>query len=94
MFTLAHIPFWCTQAEPMASGRGTERSTSLSRRLALQQRLDAKPVAVHQQIRRETQAQVLSHFKAAAKAADWATPSSLACCHELTFLLQPHQQLG
>jgi len=91
MFTLAHIPFWCTQAEPMASGRGTERSTSLSRRLALQQRLDAKPVAVHQQIRRETQAQVLSHFKAAAKAADWMKvdfmllpfmllPCAITCC--------------
>ena len=58
----------------MAFGRRTDRSTSLTRRLALQQRLDAKPVAVHQQIRRETQAQVLSHFKAAAKAADWAKP--------------------
>ena len=58
----------------MASSRGTDRSTSLTRRLALQQRLDAKPVAVHQQIRHETQAQVLSHFKAAATAADWATP--------------------
>ncbi|DBA94303.1 TPA: hypothetical protein ACH3X1_001915 [Trebouxia sp. C0004] len=46
------------QAEPVASGRGTDRSTGLSRRLALQQRLDVKPVAVHQQIRRETQAQV------------------------------------
>ena len=43
----------------MMSGRSTERGTRLSRRLALQQRVDAKPVAVHQQIRRETQAQVL-----------------------------------
>ena len=58
----------------MASSRDTDRSTSSTRRLALQQRLDARPVAVHQQIRRETHAQVLSHFKAAAKAADWATP--------------------
>ena len=73
-FTLAHIHFLCTQAEPVASGRGTDRSTSLTWRLALQQRLDAKPVAAHQQIRRETQAQVLSHSKASAKATDWATP--------------------
>lgn len=46
------------QAEPLTSGRTTERATPLTQRLALQQRVDRQPVAVHQQIKRETQAQV------------------------------------
>lgn len=46
------------QAEPLTSGRSTERATPLSQRLAQQQRVDRQPVAVHQQIKRDTQAQV------------------------------------
>lgn len=47
------------QVEMLSAGIITERGTPLSRRLALQQRVDAKPVAVHQQIRREMQMQVI-----------------------------------
>lgn len=47
------------QAEPLISERSTERATPLSQRLAQQQRVNSKPVAVHQQIKREIQAQVL-----------------------------------
>ena len=46
------------QAEPLTSGRSTERAPPLSQRVAQQQRVDRQPVAVHQQIKRETQAQV------------------------------------
>ena len=47
------------QVATPVSGGSSDRNTSLSKRLALQQRVAAKPVAVQQQIRRETQAQVL-----------------------------------
>lgn len=57
------------QAEPVMSGRSTERATPLSQRLALQQRVVQQPVAVRQQMKLETQAQVMLLTHSTAKAA-------------------------
>ena len=46
------------QARALTPESSTGRETPLSRRLALQQRVAAKPVAVNQQIKREMQTQV------------------------------------